>query len=80
MCSHIYRRHRDVTVEASFDTTRADNHTAQESTSSGILMDLSVPPSLSHDVDQLLHRYVHEKKLFVSSTNESGTVAHSGSG
>ena len=69
VCSHIYRRHKlDSTASSSeaIDSTHRNDHiddpTVQESTSSGILMDISVPPSLTHDINQLLHRDEYEQK------------------
>ena len=61
VCSHIYRRHRDITASSS-DGASIDNTKSPESISSGILVDLSVPPSLCHDVNQLLHRDGYEQK------------------
>ena len=58
--SHVYRQHKDATGGSCEVLHRAEP--AQESTSSGILMDLSIPPSLSHDIHQLLHTDVHEQK------------------
>ena len=56
ICSHIYRQYKDATglCEAL--------HRAQESTSSGILMDRSLPPALSHDIHQLLDTNVYEQQ------------------
>lgn len=59
ICSHIYRQHKDATGSCEV-LHRAEP--AQESTSSGILMDLSLPPALSHDIHQLLHTDVYEQQ------------------
>lgn len=64
ICSHIYRKHRDITRSSSEskDTVPSGDPGVQEAASSGILMDLSLPPSLGHDVDKLLSRDANEQK------------------
>lgn len=63
LCSHVYRKHKDSTLSSgSICIPCGDNSTVQESISSDILSDLSLPNSLTHDINQLLHRDVHEQK------------------
>ena len=64
ICSHIYCKHRDIAGSSSEsnDTLPNEDPGEQEAAPSGILMDLSLPPSLSHDVDKLLRRDANEQK------------------
>ena len=64
ICSHIYRKHRDIAGSSSEsnDTLPNEDPGEQEAAPSGILMDLSLPPSLSHDVDKLVRRDANEQK------------------
>jgi hypothetical protein len=61
MCSHIYRRHKDSASSSSGNscTTATGAITVEESIPP---IDLSLPDSLSHDVDILLHRDGVEQK------------------
>lgn len=59
LCSHIYRKHKNL--PASSVHVESPNESEQESPSS-VIFDVSIPVSISHDVNQLLHRDVYEQK------------------
>ena len=64
ICSHMYRTHKDVTSQPILTTSvhaNPDVH-ALESVSDHELFDFTVPESLSHDINLLLHRGVHEQQ------------------
>lgn len=56
LCSHVYRKHKEASTSAP-ETSAPEN----EDTRSNIIFDLSIPGSISHDVNQLLGRDVHEQ-------------------
>ena len=59
LCSHVYRIHRDDLRSTSSVIPAARE---QEPSLLDGSSDFSLPSSVSHDVDQLLHRDVHEQK------------------
>lgn len=66
LCSHVYRRHKDLLSGSVRDTSTAaitrQAGDSSEATSSGFIFDLSLPESLRHDVNQLLHLDAYEQK------------------
>ena len=63
ICSHIYRKHMSNAEKSSGETNMTQSDESfQATTSSGVLMDVSLPESISYDVDKLLHRDGYEQK------------------
>lgn len=63
--SHVYRKHNGLLSASSVTTDNSGmNSIARQDqpTSSALMLDLSLPESLSYDVDRLLHRDAHEQK------------------
>lgn len=70
LCSHMYRTHRDM---VSSSLVR-HNPAMQEQTSASVSLDLSLPGSVSHAVDQLLHtdayKQMKKSSLFLIQLKE----------
>ena len=68
LCSHIYRRHKDLSsihVGSSTAVSAKENSTGVNTlkgTASEFTFDFCFSESLSHDVNQLLHRDAYEQK------------------
>ena len=83
LCSHVYRTHNDfLSCSVKNTTTRqvlVDDST--EASSSDFIFDLSLPPSVTHDVNQLLHKdfFEQQKKsvLFLMQLKEERFLTQS---
>ncbi len=65
LCSHIYRKHKNVTLNPVTTTLCVNPSSPHENTQdlgSGSILDFSIPSSITHDVNQLLNRDSYEQK------------------
>lgn len=82
MCSHIYQKHSSSSRSRDVPGPSVPPEVAQPTGfSSDVMMDLSLPESVSHDVDQLQHRdeYKQKKKsiLFLLQLKEEQMLTQS---
>ena len=82
MCSHIYRKHSSSSRSRDVPGPSVPPEVAQPTGfSSDVMMDLSLPESVSHDVDQLQHRDEYKQKkesiLFLLQLKEERMLTQS---